>query len=66
MLVSRAVGGRVGSWAPYRTLFAGQAEYSTMARPTAQNCTFFVLYERGDIYGGHGVLRLTQLELPPL
>eukprot|EP00966_Prymnesium_polylepis_P304662 7038935-Prymnesium_polylepis.1 len=37
-----------------------------MAVPTADNSTFFVVYERGDIYGGHGALRLTQLALPTL
>jgi hypothetical protein len=35
-----------------------------MAIPTADNSTFFVIYERGDIYGGKGFLRLTQLKLP--
>ena len=45
-------------------LFAGQAEYSTMAVPSAENTTFFVIYERGDIYNGRGFLRLTQLDLP--
>ena len=67
VLVSRAVHGRVSTWAPLvgaAPLYAGQAEYSTMAVPTAENSTFFVVYERGDIYGGHGVLRLTQLALP--
>ena len=64
ILASRAVDGRVGTWTQYRALYAGQAEYSTMAVPTAENTTLFVLYERGDIYGGHGVLRLTQIALP--
>ena len=45
-------------------LFAGQAEYSTMAVPSADNSTFFVIYERGDIYNGKGFLRLTQLAFP--
>ena len=64
VLASRAVHGKVGAWTQYRRLFAGQAEYSTMAVPTAENDTFFVVYERGDIYGGRGVLRLSQLALP--
>lgn len=64
ILASSAVHGRVGSWTQYRALFSGQAEYSTMAVPSADNDTLFVLYERGQIYGGHGTLRLTQLALP--
>jgi len=67
ILVSEAVNGRVGTWTTLPTaapLYAGQAEYSTMAVPTAENTTFFVIYERGDIYNGKGVLRLTQLALP--
>jgi sialidase-1 len=67
ILVSDAVDGKVGSWTKLPSaapLFAGQAEYSTMAVPTADNTTFFVIYERGDIYGGKGFLRLTQLAFP--
>jgi sialidase-1 len=67
VLYSKASGGKVGDWgylpgaAP---LYTGQAEYSTMAVPSANNETFFVVYERGDIYGGKGFLRLTQLPFP--
>ena len=67
ILVSHAVNGRVSNWSKLASaapLFAGPAEYSTMVVPTADNATFFVVYERGGIYGGHGFLRLTQLEFP--
>jgi hypothetical protein len=67
VLVSDAVNGRVSTWSKLPSaapLYAGQAEYSTIAVPSADNSTFFVIYERGDIYGGKGFLRLTQLEFP--
>ena len=67
VLVSKAVDGRVSDWNGVHgasPLFAGQAEYSTIAVPSAENSTFFVIYERGDIYNGKGFLRLTQLALP--
>ena len=35
-----------------------------MCVSSAEEGTFFVVYERGDIYGGKGSLRLTQLGLP--
>ena len=70
VLVSPSVNGRVSTWSKLPAaapLFAGQAEYSTMAVPSTEHAgmgTFFVVYARGDIYGGKGVLRLTQLCLP--
>jgi hypothetical protein len=67
VLVSPAVDGRVSTWTKLPAaapLYAGQAEYSTMQVPSADNSTFLVIYERGDIYHGKGFLRLTQLKFP--
>ena len=69
VLVSDAINGRASTWQRFITLSPGiEAEYSTMAVPSAKNSTVFVLYERGDIYGKgigpKGSLRLTQLEFP--
>lgn len=67
VLMSRAVDGFPSEWTPLPgadPLFAGASEYSTLAVPTAEVGTFFVIYERGAQYDGKGALRLTQLRIP--
>ena len=73
VLVSDAVDGKPSTWTPLpaaNPLSPGiEAEYSTILVPTAdKGATFFVVYERGDIYqqgvGPRSSLRLTQLRFP--
>lgn len=72
VLMSNAVDGRTSTWKkiPGADPFSPdiQAEYSTMAVPTANPSMVFVMYERGDIYsqgvGPKSSLRLTQVEFP--